>query len=259
MLKIINNRYVGGTPFINLIEVSGFKGAIHGMRNPMNSWRLNDSLENDFGFVLGENDMKLAKNLIKGGSEHRKFLRMIHVQFDLNLPRYVWSEFDTYKIGTVANSCSTMHKLLNKDDEKEWEETELDKLLATRGDISKENFWYAQEDEEMITTIIKNLNQIKNEFLNTKDIEKKRHLKRRAKQILPECYLQMRTIDTNYEQLMNLVRQRRQHQLNLEWGMICNFVESLPHMVVFMGLNDMTLNELRIRRGLKPIEELKEE
>ena len=91
--------------------------------------------------------------------------------------------------------------------------------------------------------------------MNTKDIEKKRHLKRRAKQILPECYLQMRTIDTNYEQLMNLVRQRRQHQLNLEWGMICDFVESLPHMSVFMGLNDMTLNELRTRRGLKSIKE----
>ena len=153
MKKIIDERYVGGIPFINLIEVSGLKGAIHGMRNPMNSWRLTDSKEIENGFILGENDMKLAKNLIKGGTEHRKFLRMIHVQFDLNLPRYVWSEFDTYKIGTVANSCSTMHKLLNKDDEKEWKMTNLDELLATRGSIRRENFWYTKDDDIVILAL----------------------------------------------------------------------------------------------------------
>ena len=236
MKKIIDERYVGGLPFINLIEVSGLKGAIHGMRNPMNSWRLTDSKEIENGFILGENDMKLAKNLIKGGTEHRKFLRMIHVQFDLNLPRYVWSEFDTYKIGTVANSCSTMHKLLNKDDEKEWKMTNLDELLATRGSIRRENFWYTKDDDIVIFGIIERLNQIKEQFLNTKNVDEKKHLKRRAKQLLPECYLQMRTIDVNYEQLINIYRQRKSHQLNLEWGMICEFIEELPYMKLFMGL-----------------------
>ena len=236
MNKINDEKYIGGTPYINLIEVSGFKGAIHGMRNPMNSWRLQDSFEEMGNYILGENDKKLAINLIKGGTEHRKFLRMIHVQFDLNLPRYVWSEFDTYKIGTVANSCSTMHKLLNKDDEKDWKETEIDKILSTRGNICRNNFWYSKEDDIVIFNIIERLNQIKEQFLNTKDVEEKRHLKRRAKQLLPECYLQMRTIDVNYEQLMNIYRQRKNHQLNLEWKMICNFIEELPYMKLFMGM-----------------------
>ena len=231
---IKDERYTGGTPFINLIEVSGLKGALHGMRNPLNSWRLSDTTD----MVIGENDLRLCKNLIKGGTEHRKFLRMIHVQFDLNLPRYVWSEFDTYKVGTVANSCSTMHKLLNKDDEKDWQETELDKLLSTRGKLNRKNFWYTKEDDTFIFETIERLNMIKEQFLQSKDQQEKKHLKRRAKQLLPECYLQMRTIDANYETLMNIYRQRKNHQLDLEWQLVCKFIEELPYMKLFLGLEE---------------------
>ena len=116
--------------------------------------------------------MKLAITLIKGGAEHRKFLRMIQVQFDLNLPRYVWSEFDTYKFNT-KNSCSTMHKLFNKDDENENRiMTELDELLSTRGDLSLDNFFYHEEDERELQFVINKLNSLKVEYYQATPSEK---------------------------------------------------------------------------------------
>lgn len=218
--------------FIDLIETSGWAGAFQGMRNPMNSWYKADTIDY---CSIGKEDLALAKRLIKGGTEHRKFLRMINVQFNLNAPRYIWSEFDTYKIGTTANSCSTMHKLLNKDEEVRGEEnaTMLDRMLHTQGDLTLLNFYYHEDDEAFLQNIINRLNMIKQSYLKATP-KGKIELLRRAKQLLPEGYLQMRTINTNYETLMNIYKQRKNHRLNKEWGMICEFIKSLPYMEEFL-------------------------
>ena len=224
--------------FIDLISVDGFEGAMFGMRNPLNSWYKTDSQwvlspGRIPHYEIGPNDLDLAKRLIKGGTEHRKFLRMINVQFNLNAPRYIWSEFDTYKIGTVANSCSTMHKLLNQDDEKRDDYTIYDQLLNTQGELSLSNFYYSKEDEDILEVIIKHLNELRQEYINASSKEKNEIL-RRAKQLLPEGYLQMRTITINYETLINIYKQRRHHRLNKEWNMICSFIEQLPYMEDFL-------------------------
>ena len=224
-----NEIYTGGKMFCQLVEVGGFAGAIQGMRHPKNSWRLQDSYYKDGEFILGENDKKLAQSLIKGGSEHRKFLRMIHVQFNLNAPRYLLSEFDTYKVATTSNSCSTQHKLLNEDDEKDWRETELDQLLSTRGELNRKNFWFAKEDDVFMLEIIEHLNEIREQYLKATTNKDKRYLRRRAKQLLPESYLQCRMIDMNYETLRTLYYQRKSHSLDLEWGVILDFIENLPY------------------------------
>lgn len=224
----LTNGYKGGCLYLGLIEVGGFIGALHGMRNPMNSWRLTDSYLNEGQIVIGEKDLKLAQQLIKGGGEHRKFLRQIHVTFDMNMPRYIWSEFDTYHYNT-KNSTSTMHKLLNVDETKEgWLETELDKLLSTRGEVSKENFFFHESDKAVVEVIIEKLKDLRKDYFNMKG-EEKLHILRRAKQILLESWLQMRTVTTNYEELRNIYIQRRNHRLTLEWGLFCSFVESLPY------------------------------
>ena len=232
-------RKVEGNMFIELIEVGGFEGARFGMRNPLNSWYKGDSqwvlepYSNIPHFEIGANDLDLAKRLIKGGTEHRKFLRMINVQFNLNVPRYIWSEFDTYKIGTVANSCSTMHKLLNKDDETRKDIHPYDELLHTQGELTLDNFYYNEEDEDFILYAIDRINKLRETYIVASPKEKNEIL-RRAKQMLPEGYLQMRTVTVNYETLMNIYKQRRHHRLNKEWGMICEFIEKLPYMDEFL-------------------------
>lgn len=241
MITLNTKEYTGGTLFAQLIEVSGWRGALEGMRNPKNSWRLNDTkyiVQYDTAYNgeinpsimadIGANDMRLAQTLIKAGGEHRKFLRMIHVQVNLNLPRYIWSEFDTYHFNT-KNSTSTMHKLLNEDDEKDWRETELDRILSTRGDLTIKNFFIANEDIETIECTIAKLNEIKELFFEAKTTAEKKHLRRRAKQLLPESWLQMRTVDTNYEELRNIFLQRQHHLLDLEWTLVCDFIKSLPY------------------------------
>lgn len=222
-------EYVGGLMYAALVDIGGFRGALHGMRNPKNSWRLSDSTYFGNGLVeIGEKDLKLAQTLIKAGSEHCKFLRQINVTLDLNLPRYVWSEFDTYHYNT-KNSTSTMHKLLNEDDLKDWDETPLDKLLSTRGEITVENFFFAKEDEFEMYCRIDTLNKIRRQYIESNSAEEKRHLIRRAKQLLPECYLQMRTVTTNYAELRNIYLQRRHHLLDVEWTLVCEMIRQLPY------------------------------
>lgn len=234
-------KHENGNMFIELIGVSGFEGALFGMRNPLNSWGLSDSiyLYGEDGLLhfyeIGEKDLDLCKRLIKGGKEHRKFLRMINVQFNLNAPRYIWSEFDTYKIGVSANSCSTMHKLLNKDDEVRSYSHPYDELLSTQGELTLNNFYYEEDDEEFIQTIIDRLNMIREAYVIATP-KKKNELLRRAKQLLPEGYLQMRTVTTNYETLINIYEQRKHHRLDREWGLICEFIEDLPYMKEFLGI-----------------------
>lgn len=216
------------------IEVWGFEHSFRGMRNPKNSWDRSDSgklywdgtwyheeLKNYFteygvNFYIGENDMKLAQSLIKAGSEHCKFMRMIHVAVDTNMPRYWWSEADTYHFNT-KNSCSTMHKLLNND-----EPITLDMFVICDEDI---DWWnYTVNKLESMRLDYKKIQR------TTKDANEMNRLLIRAKRMLPEGFEQMRTWDTNYAELRNMYFQRRYHRLKEEWvDTFCKWVEGLPY------------------------------
>lgn len=212
--------------FINT-EVWGFTHAMRGMRNPMNSWDKGDTFlsdEYDGKFCrgeldlweIGENDMKLAHNLLKGGDEHAKFMRMIHVSVDVDMPRYWWSEADTYHFNT-KNSCSTMHKLLNNN-----------------APITLDMFVICEEDKEWWKYTINYLENLRQEYKSiqstTKDTETMNKLLVRAKRMLPEGFLQMRTWDTNYAELRNIYFQRRYHRLKEEWiDTFCKWIETLPY------------------------------
>jgi hypothetical protein len=221
--------------------VYGFEPAIRGARNPMNSWSLSDSEShlpivqtqdtiivkssenNTECFMLGEKDLNLAQRLIKAGSEHCKFLRMIQVWADLDMTRYFWSEMDTYKFNS-KNSCSTMHKLLNP-----------------KNEITLNMFEYYKEDEDIVQTVVDRLNEIREKFLSTKISEEQRVFKRRAKMLLLEGFLQLRTVNTNYAELRNIILQRRNHQLKEDWQVtFCNWVTTLPYAkeLIFCGLED---------------------
>lgn len=187
---------------IETLEVSGIKSAIKGMRNPMNSWILNDTTNK----AIGEKDLILAKKLILAGGEHSKFMRQIQVWVDIDMPRYYWSEFDTYSFNS-KNSCSTMHRLLH----------------ATTN-ITKELFVYNKEDEDVLEVILNRLNEIRIKYLQTKDVK----LIRRAKQLLPEGFLQLRTVNTNYAELRNMYFQRKNHKLD-EWKTVfVDWIKTLP-------------------------------
>ena len=207
---------------INNTEVFGFEAALRGMRNPKNSWDRSDSYnDNILGFIIGEKDMKLAQSLIQGGPVHSKFLRYIHVQADITAPRYWWSEYDTYKVGTVANSTSTMHKIAETpitldcfeiDDLNEWLEINNQPL----------NYGFEQ--------IIKYCEDLRQKYLETKDVRYWKELIR----WLPAGWLQTRTVDLNYEVLRNIYKWRKTHKLS-EWNTtFCNWVESLPYAKEFI-------------------------
>lgn len=214
-------------------EVYGWEAAIRGMRNPMNSWDKSDSFEGCLGLnywdkpsscedcaewygchgansgcVVGENDMQLMKNLSKAGSDHAKFLRMITVTADITAPLYWWKEYDTYKVGTVANSCSTMHKIHAKE--------------FTLDDFSHEHL--GVEEIELLEHIIRYLNGERREFINTKDKDYWWHMI----QLLPSSYNQRRTVQLNYQVLKNMYFARRNHKLD-EWQDFCLWVEQLPY------------------------------
>ena len=211
-------------------EVWGFEHSLRGMRNPKNSWNRSDSYQSDFtndgknGFVIGENDMKLAQTLIKAGNEHRKFMRQIFVSVDITAPLYWWKEFDTYKVGTVANSTSTMHKLATTPIMLDcFEIDDYDRNLSltdnTKDDDGLDNISIFEED------IIYVLENIRQKYLETKD---KRYWKELVRW-LPESWLQKRTITMNYENVRNMYFQRRNHKLT-EWSeSFIKWVESRPY------------------------------
>lgn len=199
-------------------EVWGINHAMRGMRNPMNSWCKNDTIYDEAKeqWVIGPNDLTLAHTLLKGGSEHSKFMRMIHVAVDVNMPRYWWSEADTYHFNT-KNSCSTMHKLLNNNNP-----ITLDLFITCKEDI---DWWEATV--EKLESMRKEYKEIQ---ATTKDNIAMNRLLVRAKRILPEGFLQLRTWDTNYAELRNMYFQRRNHRLKEEWNdTFCKWVESLPY------------------------------
>lgn len=204
-------------------EVFNFEGAIRGMRNPLNSWDRSDSVfaENPDDFVVGPNDMGLMQKLVKAGSEHRKFMRQIIVCVDITAPLYWWKEFDTYKVGTVANSCSTMHKIASKkfeldDFSHEHLLDESIKLLQTN--IEKLNLW---RGKYLIASKIDNI-------LGTDLVPSKKTIWWQMIQLLPSSYNQRRTWTSNYENLFSMYHQRKNHKLD-EWHQFCSWIETLPY------------------------------
>ncbi len=205
---------------IENIKTYGWMSAIRGMRNPMNSWDKLDSYEThgEFGdqFFFGDNDLALAKKLVRAGSDHRKFLRQIFVSMDITAPLYWWKEFDTYKVGTVANSCSTMHT--------------LHKRPLTLDDFSHEQLdgW----GKVTLQNAIRTLNADRDMFVNYEDKTgtklPKKHYWYQMIQLLPSSYNQLRTVTMNYEVLMNMYHARKDHKLD-EWRKFCDAIEDLPY------------------------------
>ena len=205
--------------------IEGWKAAVRGMRNPMNSWDLSDSYETHvedpetlveapFEFFVGESDLKLMKNLVKAGTDHRKFLRFITVSLDVTAPLYWWKEADTYKVGTACNSCSTMHKIHSKE-------------------FCIDDFSHEHLDEHstgLLDQIIGFLNIYRKYYLETKNKDDWWNMI----QILPTSYNQKRTLLLNYEVLANMYGSRRNHKLD-EWREFCAWIETLPYSQLITG------------------------
>lgn len=194
---------------VDHISVMNMENAIRGARNPLNSWaRMDSEYDEDGNFVLGENDISLAHRLAVAGSDHRKFLRQIIVSMDITAPLYWWKEFDTYKVGTVANSTSTMHKIQARE--------------FTREDFSCDRL--TAQALGVLDSLIAFIEGERLAFLETKD---KAHWHNMI-QLLPSSYNQLRTVTLNYEVLINIYYARRTHKL-AEWHTLCEAIESLPY------------------------------
>lgn len=191
-------------------QVMNLENALRGARNPMNSWNRTDSAYDENGdYILGPNDLDLAVRLAKAGSDHRKYLRMVFVSVDITAPLYWWKEFDTYKVGTVANSCSTMHKI-------------------HAAPFTREDFSHDRMDDgalAVLDTVIAYLESERQKFLADKSDKQAWH---NMIQTLPSSYNQMRTVTLNYEVLTNMYYARRNHKL-AEWHTLCAWIESLPY------------------------------
>lgn len=206
------------------IDVRGMHAAIRGMRNPMNSWDRSDSydVELDEGgpsiYIIGDADLKLMKQLLQAGPEHRKYLRMIMVYMDITAPLYWWKEYDTYKVSTVANSCSTMHKITSKPIEV--------------SDFSMDDFYITDEGidlKDCFINVVADCEMLRNKYLETKD---KRYW-RGLIQLLPSSYNQKRTVMFNYETALSMIRQRSGHKLD-EWREFVQVLQDLPYMKILM-------------------------
>ena len=213
--------------------VFGWEATIRGMRNPMNSWNKSDSGwgfvpsqtcptcdRYECGYIIGENDLKLMKSLSKAGNDHAKFLRMINVTVDITAPLYWWKEYDTYKVGTVANSCSTMHKIADKE-------------------FTLEDFSCEHLTVESITfglePVIDILNKNRELYIQWENAgEEKKNLWRQMIQLLPTSYNQKRTVMLNYEVLANIYKSRRNHKLD-EWHTLCDWISELPYSELITG------------------------
>ena len=194
---------------VERISVMNFENAIRGARNPLNSWDRMDSYYDEKGnFVLGENDLALATKLARAGSDHRKYLRQVMVSMDITAPLYWWKEFDTYKVGTVANSTSTMHKIQAKE--------------FTRDDFSCDRM--SEDCLAVLDSVISYLESERVRFVETKE---KQHWHNMI-QLLPSSYNQMRTVTMNYEVLINIYYARVHHKL-AEWHTLCDAIRALPY------------------------------
>lgn len=190
-------------------SVMNFENAIRGARNPMNSWgRMDSHTEPDGSFVFGPNDLDLAMRLAKAGSDHRKYLRMVFVSVDVTAPLYWWKEYDTYKVATVANSTSTMHKIHSKP--------------FSMDDFSCDHM--TDGTKKFMETVVAELENIRLRFKETKSKDDWYDMI----QLLPSSYNQMRTCTFNYETLINIYHARKNHKL-AEWHTFCDWIEILPY------------------------------
>ena len=228
---------------IENFEVLGWEHAIRGMRNPMNSWEKSDSnfFDDSEGHVcnicqgrgsmslieMGPNDLDLMKRLRNAGTDHRKFMRMITVYLDITAPLYWWKEFDTYKVGTVANSCSTMHKIADK--EFTFDDFSHEKLINSACMEIREQHIRISPIQALATTI-ECLNSYRDLYLQTKD---KKYWWQMI-QLLPTSYNQKRTVMLNYEVLANIYKSRRNHKLDC-WHTLCDWIEELPYSELITG------------------------
>ena len=207
-------------------KVFNFEGALRGMRNPLNSWEKSDSTYDDYNnYIIGPKDLDLAQRLIRGGPEHRKFLRQILVSVDITAPLYWWKEFDTYKIGTTANSTSTMHKLTSSPITLKCFETD-DINLGAIEEIE------TGSPNDFVTNLIYALEDLRQKYLETKDKKYWKELVR----WLPNGWLQTRTWTANYEVLLNIYHQRQNHKLS-EWREFCKWIETLPYFEELINTN----------------------
>ena len=216
------------------IEVFGWRAALRGMRNPMNSWDKSDTKYITFCVtkeqyklaqicgglapMIGENDLDLMRRLYKGGSEHRKYSRMLHIQMDITAPMYFWKQYSTYKVATTENSTSTMHKIHAK-------EFEADDFSHEHLSECKEPFYY-----NVLETVINGLNSARNLYLKTKE----KIYWWAMIQLLPSSYNQRRTVDFTYETAFNMIDQRDGHKLD-EWHEFVNILRSLPYVAEIRG------------------------
>ena len=212
---------------VEAIEVFGIKGAMRGMRNPLNSWDKADTTVSDDILEIGENDLNLATRLIKAGTEHRKFLRMIHVQMDVIAPLYWWKEADTYKVGTTTNSCSTMHKIAAK--EFTLDDFSHEHLIDDQDDFENENGQIFSYKDFLYYDVLDVLNKARRQYLETKD---KKYWWQMI-QLLPSSYNQRRTIDMSMETVLNILHQRSHHKLD-EWIELCDtMLKQIPYCQEF--------------------------
>ena len=195
---------------VERVETWGFEHAVRGMRNPMNSWDRSDSMFGKTYWCIGPDDLELMQKLYKAGTEHRKYLRQIFVSMDITAPLYWWKEFDTYKVGTVANSCSTMHKIHEKE--------------FSLSDFSCEHCTMA------IKEVIETLNAMRYCFLKTNSkVDWYAMI-----QLLPESYNQKRTVTMTYENAVSIIHQRTGHKLD-EWNEFCRILRKLPYIAEIEG------------------------
>ena len=203
---------------IEKTEVYGWEAAIRGMRNPLNSWNESDTIFDGDKWCMGENDLNLMKTLSKAGNDHGKFLRMINVACDITAPLYWWKEFDTYKVGTVANSCSTMHKIHAK-------EFTLDDFSCEHLDEAfKRDGLVVAGYKRYLEYVIDGLNDAREMYLETKD----KYYWWQMIQLLPSSYNQKRTVQLNYQVLKSMYFARRNHKLDC-WRTLCDWMLTLPY------------------------------
>lgn len=252
---------------IEKIRTYGWAEAIRGMRNPMNSWDLMDSwsacdtpclCDEDFdeykqkgviphlaewsdtcpctsscdpqaAFYIGENDLSLMKRLRNAGIDHRKYLRMIVVYMDITAPMYWWPEFDAYKVGTVSNSCSKMHKLLHK--EFDLSDFSFDHLTDVLGSV---------QSRKVADHLIATLNELRECWLNENNVDAKKRIWYSVLQLLPNSYNQKRTVMLNYEVLNNMYHSRKNHKLD-EWRQFCKVCETLPYAQYLITSTDLLI------------------
>lgn len=203
---------------ITNVSVMNFENAIRGMRNPLNSWAKSDSYYNEDGeYIIGESDLGLAMRLANAGSDDRKFLRQIFVSIDIEAPLYWWKEMDQYKVGTVTNSCSTMHRIHSRN-------------------LELSDFSYEHLDAPGIMLLEANIDYLnfnRKRFVETRDKSYWLHMI----QMLPTSYNQLRTFTANYEVLKNIYHARRHHKLD-EWHSLCNEIEHMPYSQLIIGGRD---------------------